>query len=190
MKVYSRNFSRNETALEKTSEKKNIPARGDKRDSDVEVKNGNTEGYDKLIQAGRSIARNQAILNGFERIKNWLDEGKYKPRENQLLAELTEKNRFEKEKVLDPYRRELSKILDKNDAAGLERLIQALNEEVRQSLAILGYNQIKVQNVLATAGPAEKRTLNILMTSIKKSLQERGNQLFNISSEKAIDLLD
>ncbi len=187
MKIVNENLPTNEGNVEKAKRaEQRLPKKADPEAGDS-IKAPGDQQVQQWIALNRSrITNAQTVVNAFRQVATWLERDNRREDSQQYLAELIEKTRSRGDKLLEPYRDELSRIMSQRDRKALQNLIRERNEEITVAL---GKGQTAQQNLLAMRGNLGEEELNRLLKNVVNDLKSAGKLDVNVARDSIIDLL-
>jgi len=187
MKIINENLPANDGNLDKAKRvEQRVPKKAVPKASSEVKAQGNREVQQWIAMTQSRIAKAQTIMNAFRQVATWIEKDDRQGNHDQLLSELIEKTQSRGERLLKPYRDELSRIMSQRDAGGLQTLIADIDEEIKDAL---GKNQTVQQNILAMNSNMGEQDLDRLLKKVVADLKSTGKLNVNLARDRIIDLL-
>ena len=143
----------------------------------------------RLMQIQLELTRKQVVLDAFDNVREWLDEGHSITENRQMLADILEQARYKQERVLQPYKKRLVAITDKANTAELEALKVEVKREIDQLMPDSGNTQVARQNMLSAGNKIEKKDIDEQLQTVIRDLKGGPGLEFHLKRETVIDLL-
>lgn len=137
----------------------------------------------QMILIQRSISKTQRILGGLEGFRHFLDSDKSLSVLEKELSNYISKITYDREIVLDPFRKQMLKILTKKDIASLDQLTGEAQRKIEELTGELGRYEIAEQNTRSLI--TQKDPLREILEGIKKE----QDIPIHLKRENVLDLL-
>ena len=198
MEIYTQNLDLKDPSIKKGKQPVAGKKSGQTKPNTVlsETQKENFRLKNDYLTAFKSITKSQILINNYHQIKDWLQDNTQRPETVlQDLNALVDKTGYNGEKILEPYRMELTQFVKDRNISGLNDRIRSIEADISLLVDRLPDNykdveQTIIQNRTAIRRESDESAAYKMMADVIDGLKNRDDIGLNIKRDKIIDLLD